>query len=178
MPRIPTAIYAVLICFHLSSSLHAQIEDPLLIDQILAENRNLSELYQDYPNAMRIYRDARKDRLDGVLKQALGTGLFVAGGYLIFRGIFKSGPDGSNTIDLPDFTTAQRIGSISFGAIVTFAGVSVSSSGSEDFSSANARKRGSVQQYIWDSGYKNKNTDLGYLSIGYGGDGCILRYTF
>lgn len=172
-------IYVVFLMAFITSPAFSQIEDPEQVDAFLLENRNLKMTYADFPNAMRIYKDSKSDKMKGILLESLGVGCIIAGGYIILKGALskdetKSGP----SYGLPDFSSLGQIIVVSFGFLVGLTGVSIIRSGGSRISIARIKRRGSAQQYIWDVEAQSLQNDVGSVSLGLNSNGVGLFFTF
>lgn len=173
-------IFILFFVSFLTSPTFSQIEDPIEVDAIFLENRNLKKLYADFPNAMSIYKDSKRDKVKGILLETLGLGMSISGGYLIFAGLLAEGPAKSSgySFGLPDFTNTGRVTIVTGGLLTVLTGIAITKSGSSKLSNSKVKKRGSVQQYIWDLEARSQKEEIGSVSVGMNYNGVGLVYTF
>ena len=177
MSQFAKSLYHILIfaCLHISA--YAQIEDPLLVNQILSENRNLDQLYANFPNALQLYKQSQKHKIQGIGREIGGVLLFSGGAYLTYCGVI-SGIAGSIT-QSSDIT---GLGFLTGGVILMTTGISTTRSGGRQLDLAKKIKRGSAQQYIWDieaqGSTLNKGNDIGFMILDIGLTNVKLIYIF
>ena len=180
MSKSFSKIWMLFLVFCYTSPIISQIEDSIKVDAILLENKNLGKLYADFPNAMSIYKDSKRDKVNGILLETLGLGMSVLGGYLIFAGLLAEGTDKSSdySLSLLDLTNEGGVAVVTGGLLVALTGIAITKSGSKKSSNFKIKKRGSAQQYIWDLEGRSEKKEIGSVSLEVVSDGIGILYTF
>lgn len=151
-----------------------QIEHPVLVDRIIKEG-DLGELYAEFPNAMKLYKESKSLKTKGVLLEILGISAAATGGYFLCKGILLN-------LGMPNSPHFGKVGYTAGGAILGLVGIAITRSGGRTLDLSVDVRRGSAQQYIWDlqsrTAIEKKEQSLGVLSIGLHENGLGLTYTF